>query len=142
MNKILIIGQALPAVKQTSPYDTTLLYDMLSWVGIDKEQAQKMFEFDAVCNEFTGHGQNGHLKPTQAQMNKHWDESLETKVQCADKVWLLGNVAKDYFNSKPKTWSCNLKVLETIHPSKRNYDRIMKQKNELIYKLSHFLNPS
>lgn len=52
-NKILIIGQAPPAVNQRVPYDTTLLYDIFEWVGIDKEQAQNMFDFDAVYNKFS-----------------------------------------------------------------------------------------
>ena len=40
-NKILIIGQAPPAVKQTVPYDTTMLYEMFAWVDISKEQAKE-----------------------------------------------------------------------------------------------------
>lgn len=135
MEKILIIGQAPLAVKQVFPYDTTMLYVMLSWVGITNVQAQSMFEFEAVCNVFPGHGANGHNKPTREQMDKHWNDTLETKVQAANKVILLGNVAKEYFYSKQKTWSCNLQVVELIHPSRRNYDRIMKDKNKIIKKL-------
>lgn len=50
--KIIIIGQAPPAVKQIVPYDTTLLYDMFSWVNISKEQAQELFEFEAMVDFF------------------------------------------------------------------------------------------
>lgn len=129
--KILIIGQAPPAVKQSVPYDTTMLYDMFSWVGISKDLAQKMFEFEAVYNEFPGHGSSGHLKPIKEQMDKHWNETLEEKVQMANTVILLGNVARDYFYSKPKTYSCNLGVFELIHPSYRNAARIKASKEHI-----------
>lgn len=56
--KILIIGQSLPAVAQTVPYDTTLLFDWLEEAGISKEQAINMFEFEAVY----GYGFLGHTK--------------------------------------------------------------------------------
>lgn len=139
MNKILVIGQAPPAVKQQYPYDTTMLYDMLSWVGITKQEAQNIFEFEAVCNTFPGFGTNGHNIPSIEQMNQHWFETLENKVELADKIWILGNVAKEYFNNKEKTLSCNIEVLETIHPSKRNYLRIMKDKEIITRQLKSFL---
>lgn len=41
MKKILIIGQAPPLQKQDVPYDTTMLYEWLSEIGISKEKAQK-----------------------------------------------------------------------------------------------------
>lgn len=141
MGKILIIGQALPAVKQTVPYDTTMLYDWLSELGISVDQAQEMFEFDAVYGSFTGFDANGgHLKPTQQQMDEHWKNVLETKVQLADKVWLLGNVARDYIASKPKTWSCATVFLNTIHPSKRNADRYYKNKHVILHDIKQFLH--
>lgn len=140
MEKILIIGQAPPAITQSVPYDSTMLYEILSWVGVSKEEAQKKFDFDSVSNVFNGHGANGHNKPTTNQMDTHWKDTLETKVQGANKVWLLGNVAKEYFHSKPKTWSCSLEILETIHPSKRNYSRIIKQKKIITDMLNKFLN--
>jgi hypothetical protein len=138
--KILLIGQAPPAAKQRVPYDTTLLYEILSWVGISKEKAQEMFEFEAVSDKFPGFLEKGHKTPSQEDMDKHWSSTLESKVQAADKVWLLGNVARDYFYSKPKTWSCNLEILETLHPSKLNYSRIHAQKEQLITKIESFLS--
>lgn len=138
MNKILIIGQAPAAVVQKVPYDTTMLYDWLEEVDITKNQAQEMFIFDAVYNKFPGRGVNGHNKPTEAQMNEYWPV-LELKIQAADKVWLVGNVAQEWFHSKDKTWSCNLKVLETMHPSKFNLTRYREQKEDFIKKLKQFI---
>ena len=139
MNKILIIGQAPPAVKQSVPYDTTLLYEMLEWVDITKEDAQNIFEFDAVYGEFPGWENGGHRIPTKLEMDYYWDNVLEEKIQCADKVLILGNVARDYINSKPRTWSCNLDFVYLIHPSKRNYSRIMESKTHIIKQLKKLL---
>lgn len=141
MNKILIIGQALPAVKQDHPYDTTMLYDWLKEVGVTKELAQTIFSFEAVFHEFPGFNEHGgHLKPTLDQMNAHWDAVLEDKIQMADKVWVLGNVARDFIKNKPKTWSCSMRWLYTIHPSRRNWSLYQKTKHELLTELGTFLN--
>jgi uracil-DNA glycosylase len=72
-------------------------------------------------------------------MDLYWDEVLETKVQLADKVILLGNVARDFINSKPKTWSQNKQFLELIHPSRLNYKRIMDNKDKIIKDLKEFI---
>jgi len=139
-NRILIIGQALPFVKQETPYDTTMLYQWLAEVGITKESAQGIFDFDAVFGSFTGFDANGgHLKPTQEQMDKHWDDTLEIKVQSANKVWVLGNVARDYIATKDKTWGCNTQWLYTIHPSKRNFNLYAKNKEKIIQSIKEFL---
>jgi len=140
--KILIIGQAPPAVKQTTPYDTTMLYEILDWVGITKEKAQDIFEFEAVYNKFPGRDPliGNHLKPTQEQMELYWEQELEEKIQLADKVILLGNVAKNFINSKPKTWSCNTEFLELIHPSRLNYNRIIQDKENITQKLNFYMS--
>ena len=133
MNKILIIGQAPAFVEQKLPYDTTMLYSWLSEVGIASLEAQDIFDFEAIYNEFPGFDANGgHLKPTAEQMDKHWINVLETKVQLADKIWVLGNVARDYINTKEKTWSCDTRWLYTIHPSKRNWNLYVKNKEKII----------
>lgn len=140
MKKILIIGQAPPNKKQSVPYDTTMLYEILNWVGISKKDAQNIFDFEAVYDKFPGYNDDGgHIVPTKEQMDDYWDRVLEEKIQCSDKVWLLGNVAKNYFWSKPKTWSCNLDILETYHPSLRNYNRIMNNKKQLTKEIKQFL---
>jgi len=140
MNKILIIGQAPPAHKQKFPYDSTMLYDWLSEVGISIETAQQMFEFEAVCGVFTGFENGGHKKPSKEQMDEHWEEVLQEKVQSVNKVILLGNVAKEYFWSKPKTWSCSLEVLELIHPSRRNYNLYKNNKEQIVKQLRDFID--
>jgi len=137
--KILIIGQAPPSVNQRVPYDTTMLYEMLEWVDITKEDAQNIFEFDAVYNKFPGWEDGKHRIPTKLEMEWYWEQELEEKVQLADKIILLGNVARDFINSKPKTWSCNTEFLELIHPSRLNYNRIIQDKENIIQKLKEFI---
>lgn len=141
MNKILIIGQAPPAVEQTVPYDTTMLYDMFSWAGISKEQAQDIFEFEAISNIFPGFKPNGgHKTPSREDCDKQWEKTLETKLQLAEEIIVLGAVAKQYIESKPKTWSCSAKFVYIIHPSKRNYNKIMAQKESIVNNLKWILN--
>lgn len=138
--KILIIGQALPAVVQSLPYDTTMLYEWLAEIGVTKEASQSLFSFEAVFGSFTGFDEHGgHLKPTQEQMDSHWDAVLQTKVELADKIWVLGNVARQYLETKPKTWSCNTEWLYTIHPSKRNYNLYQKNKQKIINSIREFV---
>ena len=139
-NKILIIGQAPPAVKQEFPYDTTLLYEMLGWVGISKEQAQDMFEFEAMTDKFPGHGPNGHLKPTLKEMQHHLDTTLNRKIINSDKMIVLGNVAKEaLLTLTPYGMRKTDPVLFLIHPSKRNYSKIMAQKEQITEQLTNLL---
>jgi|ERR1700733_1096305 len=138
MSKILIIGQAPPIKGQTVPYDTTLLYEILSWVDIKKDEAQLLFEFDAVSNEFPGiNKQGGHKPPSKKSMDKYWIESLGKKVMDSDKIWILGSVAAKYLEKKGLP---RVTVLKTLHPSRRNHYHIHKIKNELIDLLTEFLN--
>lgn len=141
MPKILIIGQAPSNKVQAFPYDSTLLYHWLAECGITIEKAQEMFDFEAVYNKFPGYNDNGkgHKKPTREQMDSHWNETLEEKVQMAEKVLLLGKVAQEYFWSKPKTWSCNLEILELMHPSRLNYNLYIKNRETILIKLKSFL---
>lgn len=144
MNKILIIGQAPPAVKQEFPYDTTLLYEILSWVGISKEQAQTMFEFEAMSDKFPGFSAKkgaGHLKPSGKDMINHWNTTLQAKVQDAEKIIVLGAVAKETLQD----YGLNAlvvpeQVLFMMHPSTRNTAAIKKNKASIIKQLTDFLN--
>ena len=143
MGKILVIGQAPPAVKQTIPYDTTLLYEMLSWVGISKEQAQDIFEWEAMTNKFPGFGETGHKPPTKEEMKSHYRNRLRAKIIDAEKIILLGAVAKE--NCKEfGLWLLkdSKNVLCLIHPSKRNYSAIMEDKINIESKLRDFLPKS
>lgn len=141
--KILIIGQAPPAVKQAVPYDTTMLYDMLSWVGINKERAQELFDFEAISNKFPGFDdKGGHKKPSKEDCQKHWEETLLHKVLESNRIIVLGNVARDYFNEKTKNFNQNKTIVFTmLHPSKRNYSKIMAQKEFITNQLKQAINP-
>ncbi len=137
MAKILIIGQAPPAVSQKVPYDTTMLYEWLSEIGISKEQAQEIFDFDAVYNKFLGRNERGHIKPTLKQMNEYFHAELHDKICEADKIWLLGNVAFDFVDSKVALE--NKKWIKTIHPSRMNYNLFQKTKDSVLNKIKEFL---
>lgn len=125
--KILIIGQAPPAQKQEYPYDTTLLYDMLKWVGITKEQAQDMFDFEAMASSLRGVKNGQHLKPLKKEMKTHWQSVLLGKVKSANKIILLGTVAKETCTEFGVRYWCK-NILELPHPSRRNYVLIMGKK--------------
>lgn len=142
MSKILIIGQAPPAVKQEIPYDTTMLYDIFSWVGITKEQAQDMFEFEACIGYFPGYENDSHKKPEYGKMLLHYTHVIQYKLGLYDKVILLGKVAEEFY-SQPDIRNLYpmKKWLPLIHPSKRNYSRIMKDKDKIVFQLSKFINP-
>lgn len=138
--KILIIGQAPPAVTQQLPYDTTMLYDWLHECGISKDLARCMFTFESVYNKFTGYDdKGGHLIPTKDQMDAYWESDLELQVQSHNKIWVLGNVARNYLETKDKTWSCNTEFLYTIHPSKRNFSLYLKNKLSILANIKLFI---
>lgn len=140
--KILVIGQAPPAVKQGVPYDTTMLYDWLAELGITKEKAQSLFEWEAVIDEFPGFNfLGGHKIPTKKQMDEYWDRKLREKAKQADKIWILGTVAYDYLKEKvPISGIFKPLTLFTMHPSKRNWSSYQRTKDSLLKRLSTFLN--
>lgn len=130
--KILIIGQAPPFVEQSVPYDTTMLYDWLSEIGISKEEAQQLFVFDAVFDKFPGFdNKGGHKKPSYEQFKEYWERSLKDKVSECMSIIVLGNVAKEYINSL----NLNKDMLFLIHPSKRNFSLYMKNKETILSEL-------
>lgn len=143
MEKILIIGQAPPAVKQELPYDTTMLYEWLRECGISKEKAQEMFDFEAVYNKFPGWNTGeshtgGHRTPTKEQMDEYWP-ILEAKILKAEKVIILGNVAASYIKTKNFFVRPSSRVIYLIHPSKRNFDRYQKNKDLVLKPLKTIL---
>lgn len=138
MNKILVIGQAPPAVKQTIPYDTTMLYDWLKEVNVNKETALEIFTFDAVYDKFPGfNSKGGHNIPSIEQMEDYWERELKSKVINHDKIWIVGNVAFEFLNSKPELKGKT--VIKTIHPSKRNIDIYNKNKESILNKIKLIL---
>lgn len=139
--RILLIGQAPSAIKQEVPYDTTMLYIWLEECGISKEQAQEMFEFEAMVDKFPGHGNGGHKKPNDTEMAEHYNNVLSAKIEKVDKVILLGKVSQTFM------WANGVDIryphvqwLELIHPSKRNTDLYNKNKEQIINSLKEFIN--
>jgi hypothetical protein len=128
MNEYLIIGQAPPAVKQQVPYDTTMLYDMLAWCGISQMDAQSIFEFEAMTDEFPGFGQSGHKAPDKKRMRQYYDACLYFKGVQAKGVIVLGNVAKEALTEFGFQHD---NICYIIHPSKRNYTRIIAEKEKI-----------
>jgi len=139
MEKILIIGQAPPAVKQGVPYETTLLYEMLSWVGVSKEQAQEIFEFEAMTNKFPGFGTRGHALPHISDMRRYYETTLEAKMIPERKVLVLGNVAKDALEEVGAYNNTTCKFTFLVHPSRRNYVRIMANRESIAKELKRML---
>lgn len=136
MSKILIIGQAPPAVSQELPYDTTMLYDWFSELGVSKSEAQSLFDFDAVYDKFPGYSNNGgHLKPSQEQMNGYWNRELENKVNNTKSILVLGACARDFLKSK----NVSKPIEFVIHPSKRNYDLYNKNRESILGKIKRLL---
>lgn len=143
MKKILIIGQAPPAVKQIIPYDTTLLYVMLEWINISKNEAQNLFEFDALVDRFPGFDPNGgHLKPKIEDVAKYYESSLKHKIDAAEKIILLGAAARDFIKPDLLNYGIKDKYLYLPHPSKRNYNLIMDKRVCITDLLREFIKTS
>lgn len=139
-NKILIIGQAPAAQKQQVPYDTTMLYDWLVEIGINKKIAQSLFDFDAVFGEFPGYDENGgHKVPDDVQMKQHYDVVLKSKIEKADRIIILGKVAEKFLNSIQGEPLAGKKVIYLIHPSKRNFSLYQKSKENILTLLSNIV---
>lgn len=140
MNKILIIGQAPPEHPQELPYDTTLLYDMFSWVGINKIEAQHLFEFDALVDKFPGKDSKGnHLLPQKWDIEEYWEFTLKEKFNKADKILILGNIARSFIQRKFPIGIKDKQIIFLIHPSKRNRARINYQKHNIIKDLKKLI---
>ncbi|AGO47541.1 uracil-DNA glycosylase [Cellulophaga phage phi4:1] len=133
--KILIIGQAPPIQKQDIPYDTTMLYDWLSEVGISKDKAQDMFEFEAMTDKIPEVTEFGHKPPSDLEMKDYWKRVLCDKVDQSEKIILLGACPRNFFK-KDKFFerydNKRFKVLSLIHPSKRNYKMYNDNKEKLV----------
>lgn len=138
--KILIVGQSLPAVKQKLPYDTTMLYEWLKELNITKEEAQSLFEFDAVYGYgFLGFNSDGsHKLPTQEDKDKYWSEVLKKKVQETDKIWIVGKVAEGFLLSKGAVFDKDFII--TPHPSYRNRALYNRNKKSILNKIKGLIN--
>jgi uracil-DNA glycosylase len=141
MSKILIIGQAPPAQEQKVPYDTTMLYEWLEECGISKEQAQEMFEFEAVSANFPGKAKGGgHKVPSTADMLLHYHQVLSEKILNSKKIIVLGNVAKHFLENDTPSWRSRTQpILYLMHPSRMNYERYHSNRNKILDPLREFL---
>lgn len=140
--KILVIGQAPPAVAQDYPYSTTMLYEWFADVGVSKEKAQELFEFDAVYDKFPGHGKRGHAAPNWEQMEDYYKRSLKAKIKAHDKIIVLGNVAKDFILEKVDFVNTTKNIKFLMHPSRRNQWLYPRNKNFITIALNELLNDS
>lgn len=138
MKKMLIIGQT-PPPQEEYPYSKTLLYEMLSWAGVNKDYAKAIFEFEC-CVEF-----KKSPNPLVVDMIEYYNKSLKFKMKKVEKVIILGKLVEDFytgtFNGK-YTMTHNhphLKLLVLPHPTYCNYTTIMDAKAEITYKLRNFL---
>lgn len=99
-----------------------------------------MFEFEAVFNAFPGYdGKGNHAVPTQAQMERHWSNTLGQKVLDHKKIWLLGNVAMRFIVGQREKFIGHKKLLITMHPSKRNMDAYRKVKGVMLDRIKNFI---
>lgn len=138
--KILIIGQAPPAVEQKVPYDTTLLYDWLSEINISKEEAQELFDFEAVIDKFPGYNKKGgHKKPSHEDMRRYYYDVLCIKIMMHPKVIVLGGVAKHFLENTPSWTQRANQILYLVHPSKRNFNLYQKNKDRILADLKKFI---
>lgn len=112
-------------------------------VGITRNDAQQIFEFQAVYNEFPGRdAKGGHLKPTQEQMSHHWITFLQDRVAIYNRIWILGKIASDFIYdrmSENRSIYYGKHFLRTIHPSRMNFALYQKKKKEIINSIETFL---
>ena len=131
MSKILVIGQAPPIQAQTVPYDTTLFYTMLEWVGVTKGSAQELFKFAALLDEFPGKTKfGGHKAPTKKQALPRVQNIIIPLADKHDKIILFGlPVQKTFFKIDTLQIEIRGKYYCLPHPSKRNWNIIMNNRD-------------
>ncbi len=104
------------------------------------KNVREMFDFDAIIGHFPGHNVCGHKLPTKKEHEKYLLLGLQKKIWKANKIWLLGKVAFNYITEEQVKHRLIYKhVLSTIHPSKRNYHRIMADKERIAEKIKAFI---
>lgn len=141
--KILIIGQAPPLQKQLVPYDTTMLYDWFKEIGISKEKAQDLFDFEAMTDKPPLVVNGSHKPPTRSEMDDYFDRVLEDKIMNSRTVILLGRCPIDYFNLGGFYQILNNQgryFVTLIHPSKRNTYLYNKNKDRILEILDKSIN--
>ena len=138
--KILLIGQAPSVQPQTVPYDTTLLYEMLSWANISKEQAQNLFEFEALTDVFPGYAKrSGHKVPSSEAKALYWESTLKEKVANHQRIILLGRESQKYVEKMAPDKYHSKDTIYLIHPSIRNSGKIKEHKEIITELLKNFI---
>jgi len=69
---------------------------------------------------------------------KHYREVLKPKIQVADKILVLGTVAKKYIEERESLYP-NKTFLYIVHPSRRNYELVYRQKEHITRLLKNFI---
>ena len=143
MKKILIIGQAPPLQKQNIPYDTTMLYEWLSEIGIDQIPAQQIFDFEAMTDKLPKISSSGsHIPPSKEEMKDYFKRVLKRKIENSKKIILLGASPRNFFGKKDffKRYDKNgYKVLSLIHPSTRNRSMYNTNKEKILSLLKEII---
>lgn len=134
--KILIIGQAPPLKAQKVPYDSTMLYEWLQEIGVNKKYAQKLFDFEALTDEIPDvDGKGNHRRPRKQQIVDYLNRVLYKKIVNSEVIILLGDCSIKYFGYSGffiEDKMQNATVLTCIHPSTRNRYRFNKNKEEVL----------
>lgn len=69
--QILIIGQAPPEKKYAVPFSGTRLYNWFERIGINKQTAVDLIEFEALVDKFPGKNNKGHAIPDTQSILEH-----------------------------------------------------------------------
>jgi uracil-DNA glycosylase len=116
-----------------------MLYEWLEECGVSMEQAQDIFDFDAVYDKFPGYNvKGGHATPTYEQMLEYYNRSLREKITKYNKIIILGNVAKMFLLSTNSLLGKH--ILYLIHPSRLNFNLYQRNKETIISNLKQFIH--
>lgn len=136
MKKILLIGQAPPIKKQAIPYDSTMLYSWLDEVGVSVEQAQNIFEFEAMTDKVPELVNGNQKPPSKMEMQHYYNTVLIHKMLVADVIILMGKTPINFFGYDDfflQIKSEKRTIFTMIHPSKRNITLFRKNREIIIH---------
>lgn len=119
---------------------------MLAEIGVNKEQAVAIFDFDALSDKFLGKNKNGgHNVPKSEDIECHFP-SLYMKADKYKKVICFGRKAVnewargDFYSTSPSRFGEDIKVLSLPHPSRRNYMLLKNNWEQIVRLLNEFVN--
>lgn len=135
MKKILLIGQAPPIKPQDIPYDSTMLYDWLKEIGVSKEEAQLIFEFEAMTDKIPKVVKGNQKPPSIFEMKDYYHRVLLDKIYNSDIVILLGKSPMKFFDQDEffvDIMTGKKRFFTMIHPSKRNITLYRNNKEKVL----------